>query len=82
MSSDLRSQSQSRHSGAARLLPERGRGCHGQGADPIQGRISADPGNAWNRGVELSEEAETLYPAKERGSTAAFCSFDGVVKDW
>ena len=33
-------------------------------------------------GGELSEEAETLYPAKERGSTAAFCSFDGAVKDW
>ena len=33
-------------------------------------------------GVELSDEAETLYPAKERGRTAAFCSFDGAVKDW
>ena len=33
-------------------------------------------------GVELSEETETLYPAKERGRTATFCSFDGAVKDW
>ena len=29
-------------------------------------------------GVELSEEAETLYPAKERGSTAAFTALTGL----
>lgn len=33
-------------------------------------------------GVELSDEAETLYPAKERGSNTAFRYFDGSVKDW
>ena len=33
-------------------------------------------------GTKLSKEAETLYLAKERGRTAAFCSFDGAVKDW
>ena len=33
-------------------------------------------------GVELSENAAELYPAKERGSNAAFRSFDGAVKDW
>ncbi len=33
-------------------------------------------------GVELSEDAETLYPAKERGSNIAFRYADGSVKDW
>ena len=33
-------------------------------------------------GVELSDDAETLFPAKERGSTDAFRYFDGSVKDW
>jgi galactonate dehydratase len=33
-------------------------------------------------GVELSEDAETRYPAKERGSNEAKRSFDGAVKDW
>ena len=33
-------------------------------------------------GVELSDDAETLFPAKERGSTEAFRYFDGSVKDW
>ena len=33
-------------------------------------------------GVELADDAEELYPAKERGSTAARRAFDGAVKDW
>ena len=33
-------------------------------------------------GVELAENAEELYPAKERGSNAARRAFDGSVKDW
>ena len=33
-------------------------------------------------GVELSENAEELYPANERGSNAAKRAFDGSVKDW
>ena len=33
-------------------------------------------------GVELSENASELYPAKERGSNDAFRYFDGSVKDW
>ncbi|MBP3241965.1 MAG: mandelate racemase/muconate lactonizing enzyme family protein [Oribacterium sp.] len=33
-------------------------------------------------GVELSENAEELYPAKSRGSNDAFRYFDGSVKDW
>lgn len=33
-------------------------------------------------GVELSDDAEQLYPAKERGSIEAFRYFDGSVKDW
>lgn len=33
-------------------------------------------------GVELSDDAEELYPAKERGSVNAFRYFDGSVKDW
>lgn len=33
-------------------------------------------------GVELSEDAETHYPANERGSNAAKRFFDGSVKDW
>ncbi|MBP3804415.1 MAG: mandelate racemase/muconate lactonizing enzyme family protein [Oribacterium sp.] len=33
-------------------------------------------------GVELSDDAEELYPANERGSNVAFRYFDGSVKDW
>ena len=33
-------------------------------------------------GVELSDDAEKLYPAKERGSNEAKRAFDGSVKDW
>jgi len=33
-------------------------------------------------GIELSENASELYPAKERGSNTAFRYFDGSVKDW
>ncbi len=33
-------------------------------------------------GVELADNAEELYPAKERGSNAAKRAFDGSVKDW
>ena len=33
-------------------------------------------------GLELSEDATTLYPAKERGSNEAKRAFDGSVKDW
>ena len=33
-------------------------------------------------GVELADDAEELYPAKERGSNAARRAFDGAVKDW
>ena len=33
-------------------------------------------------GIELSDDAETLYPANERGSNAAKRAFDGSVKDW
>ena len=33
-------------------------------------------------GVELSDNAAELYPAKERGSNVAFRYFDGSVKDW
>ncbi len=33
-------------------------------------------------GVELADDAEELYPAKERGSNAARRAFDGSVKDW
>ncbi|MBQ9048892.1 MAG: mandelate racemase/muconate lactonizing enzyme family protein [Solobacterium sp.] len=33
-------------------------------------------------GVELADNAEELYPAKERGSNVAHRSFDGSVKDW
>lgn len=33
-------------------------------------------------GVELSNEAETLFPPKERGSNTAFRYYDGSVKDW
>ncbi len=33
-------------------------------------------------GVELADDAEELYPAKERGSNAAKRAFDGSVKDW
>ena len=33
-------------------------------------------------GVELSDDAEELYPANERGSNAAKRAFDGSVKDW
>lgn len=33
-------------------------------------------------GLELSDDAETLYPANERGSNAARRAFDGSVKDW
>ena len=32
-------------------------------------------------GVELADDAEELYPAKERGSNAARRAFDGAVKD-
>ena len=33
-------------------------------------------------GVELADDAEELYPVKERGSNAARRAFDGAVKDW
>ena len=33
-------------------------------------------------GIELADDAEELYPAKERGSNAAHRAFDGSVKDW
>lgn len=33
-------------------------------------------------GVELAEDAQQRYPAKERGSNEAKRSFDGAVKDW
>ena len=33
-------------------------------------------------GIELSENAEDLYPFKERGSINARRSYDGSVKDW
>ena len=33
-------------------------------------------------GVELADDAEELYPAKERGSNAARRASDGAVKDW
>ena len=33
-------------------------------------------------GIELADNAEELYPAKERGSTVARRAFDGSVKDW
>lgn len=33
-------------------------------------------------GVELADDAEELYPARERGSNAARRAFDGAVKDW
>ena len=33
-------------------------------------------------GIELSDNAEELYPAKERGSAVAKRAFDGSVKDW
>ncbi len=33
-------------------------------------------------GVELADNAEELYPAKERGSNVAFRYYDGSVKDW
>lgn len=33
-------------------------------------------------GIELADNAEELYPAKERGSTIAKRAFDGSVKDW
>ena len=33
-------------------------------------------------GIELADNAEELYPAKERGSNAAKRAFDGSVKDW
>lgn len=33
-------------------------------------------------GLELSDDAEELYPANERGSNAAKRAFDGSVKDW
>ena len=33
-------------------------------------------------GMELAENAAELYPAKGRGSNAAFRAFDGSVKDW
>lgn len=33
-------------------------------------------------GVELSDDAEERYPAKERGSVNAFRYADGSVKDW
>ena len=33
-------------------------------------------------GVELSQDASKLYPAKERGSNDARRLFDGSVKDW
>ncbi|MGN1024524.1 MAG: mandelate racemase/muconate lactonizing enzyme family protein [Lachnospiraceae bacterium] len=33
-------------------------------------------------GVELADDAEDRYPAKERGSVTAFRDYDGAVKDW
>lgn len=33
-------------------------------------------------GIELSDQAEELYPANERGSNIAKRAFDGSVKDW
>lgn len=33
-------------------------------------------------GVELADDAEERYPAKERGSNTALRSYDGAVKDW
>lgn len=33
-------------------------------------------------GIELADNAEELYPANERGGTAARRAFDGSVKDW
>lgn len=33
-------------------------------------------------GIELMDNAEELYPAKERGSNVAFRYYDGSVKDW
>ncbi len=33
-------------------------------------------------GVELSDKAYELYPAKSRGSNEAFRYYDGSVKDW
>lgn len=33
-------------------------------------------------GVELADDADKLYPAKERGSNEAKRAFDGSVKDW
>ena len=33
-------------------------------------------------GIELADDADVLYPAKERGSNVAFRYFDGSVKDW
>ena len=33
-------------------------------------------------GIELADDAEELYPLKERGSNAAKRAFDGSVKDW
>lgn len=33
-------------------------------------------------GVELSDNAYELYPAKSRGSNEAFRYYDGSVKDW
>ena len=36
----------------------------------------------YENGVELADDAEELYPAKERGSNAARRAFDGAVKDW
>lgn len=33
-------------------------------------------------GVELADNAEELYPARERGSNEAFRYYDGSVKDW
>ena len=69
------------HPGAAGLLPQRGRGQDGQGAPPLRERLHDHP-EAPGIGVELADDAEELYPAKERGSTAARRAFDGAVKDW
>ena len=33
-------------------------------------------------GIELADNAEELYPSKERGGAAAKRGFDGCVKDW
>ena len=33
-------------------------------------------------GIELADNAEELYPSKERGGAAAKRAFDGCVKDW